>query len=701
MAVSKVILNGTTLIDVTKDTVAANNLLSGETATGADGEAVIGEYVAPSFKTQSKSATPSETSQTVTPDTGFDGLSQVEIEAMKLGELSVAPSTSEQSFTADNVVLIDYSYTRVGVNYVTIDTSSLVNGKTYAFEGRTSGSRQYDPVIPFQTTIIWNDGFTYTSSENGSITFENGRFKVSNGRAYWGFTIAEAQDGYKKVTVAAMPAGVAGVPIASKGSVSNNTIPITPYVDNTTGYITGGIKTGATVTVSASELVSGTKTVTNSGNVDVTNYATAYVSAGSVMVPGAMVSSGAKIIVSDAGLITATASASISISPTVTSGWVTDGKSGTINFAGTSSLQLSTQAASTITPIESEQTAVVSGKYTTGIVKVAAVSSDYVGSAVTRRGAADLTAAGSVITVPSGWYGTTANKAVASGSITIPSHSFDIKPDITLNSATGKIDLWKSLGYTIPVSLTSGYITQASGPRVAATVDSSYQLPVKAAATIVPSTADQVVASGYFLTGAQTVKGDSALIPSNIAAGVSIFGVQGTYQDAPPNIQSLTVTPSNETQVFNAGVEKGDQIFYKYFRSQSTQNISTPLTNGKKYYVIIKTSTNDGSSFTEKYNNVFTCTTQLEPVSSTLTYVLISTTQVQLTSDYYDAVIVEILDANIIDGYSPVTVEAVAATTSYYLAQDSQGYITYSSIMPSGGEYYIFDVAAIKHIEGN
>jgi len=45
MAYSKVIFNGTTLMDVTQDTVAAGNLLQGETATGADGEQVVGAYV--------------------------------------------------------------------------------------------------------------------------------------------------------------------------------------------------------------------------------------------------------------------------------------------------------------------------------------------------------------------------------------------------------------------------------------------------------------------------------------------------------------------------------------------------------------------------------------------------------------------------------------------------------------------------------
>lgn len=44
MAVSKVILNGTTLMDTTQKTVNANNLLYGETALGADGQNVVGAY---------------------------------------------------------------------------------------------------------------------------------------------------------------------------------------------------------------------------------------------------------------------------------------------------------------------------------------------------------------------------------------------------------------------------------------------------------------------------------------------------------------------------------------------------------------------------------------------------------------------------------------------------------------------------------
>ena len=97
----------------------------------------------------------------------------------------------------------------------------------------------------------------------------------------------QADNGYDaletvNITVNAMPSGTAGTPTATKGTVNNHSISVTPSVTNVTGYITGGTKTGTAVSVSASELVSGTYSVTSSGTKDVTNYASASVPSGSV-----------------------------------------------------------------------------------------------------------------------------------------------------------------------------------------------------------------------------------------------------------------------------------------------------------------------------------------------------------------------------------------------------------------------------------
>lgn len=51
----------------------------------------------------------------------------------------------------------------------------------------------------------------------------------------------------------------------------------------------------------------------------------------------------------------------------------------------------------------------------------------------------------------------------------------------------------------------------------------------KSATTYTPSTSNQTIASGTYLSGAQTIKGDSNLVASNIKSGVSIFGVSGSY----------------------------------------------------------------------------------------------------------------------------------------------------------------------------
>ena len=52
----------------------------------------------------------------------------------------------------------------------------------------------------------------------------------------------------------------------------------------------------------------------------------------------------------------------------------------------------------------------------------------------------------------------------------------------------------------------------------------------QAAQTIIPTTTDQTIASGKYLTGTQTIKGDSNLLAANIAKDVTIFGVTGTHE---------------------------------------------------------------------------------------------------------------------------------------------------------------------------
>ena len=90
-----------------------------------------------------------------------------------------------------------------------------------------------------------------------------------------GATVTVPAGYYDEQASKAVQSGTMGTPRAVKGTVSNNSIIITPKVTNTAGYIIGGAKTGENISVSASELVSGNKAITENGtNIDVTNYAT-------------------------------------------------------------------------------------------------------------------------------------------------------------------------------------------------------------------------------------------------------------------------------------------------------------------------------------------------------------------------------------------------------------------------------------------
>lgn len=89
-----------------------------------------------------------------------------------------------------------------------------------------------------------------------------------------GATVTVPSGYYASQASKAVASGTAGTPTATKGSVSNHSVTVTPSVTNTSGYITGSTKTGTAVTVTASELTSGSETKTANGSYDVTNLKT-------------------------------------------------------------------------------------------------------------------------------------------------------------------------------------------------------------------------------------------------------------------------------------------------------------------------------------------------------------------------------------------------------------------------------------------
>lgn len=281
MAISKVILNGITQIDLTQDTVNAASSLSGVTGHGANGEEFTGSYVAPH-----------------------------------------GTKTITENGTGINVT----EYAFVDVNIPETVPSLQTKNKTYT------------PTESQQTeTILADNNYDGLNQVN--------------------------------ITINAISSSYIGSDITQRSSTDLTT-------------------SGATVTVPSGYYAS---------------QATKSITSGSATTPATTVSVTPSISIDSSGLITATASGTKSVTPTVSAGYVSTGTAGTITVSGSNTSQLSTQAATTITPSSSQQTAVAAGKYTTGAVIVNPIPSSYVQPTST-KGATTYNTSTTDQTIASGTY---------------------------------------------------------------------------------------------------------------------------------------------------------------------------------------------------------------------------------------------------------------------------------------------------------
>lgn len=156
MAISKLIFNGETQMDVTQTSVAANNLLSGETAVGADGEAVTGNY-----------ATPAGTMQITEPGT-YDVTSYASVEVnIDMWTEETISSSGAVSQELDPYVL--YHFTGA-LTSLTITLGQATGIACYHFDFDCGSTA---PTVSIPNTVTMPDSQTFDASKHYEVDILN------------------------------------------------------------------------------------------------------------------------------------------------------------------------------------------------------------------------------------------------------------------------------------------------------------------------------------------------------------------------------------------------------------------------------------------------------------------------------------------------------------------------------------------------
>ena len=429
----------------------------------------------PSLQSKTISYTPSESGQSdsVSADSGYDGLSSVNITVVAVSSDYIGSGVTRRSATdlavsGDTVTIPDGYYS----SELTKSVAPGSTGTPVATKGTVSGNS-----VSITPSVTNTTGYITGGTKTGNAVTVNASELVSG-------TYSVTSSGTKDVTnfaSASVPAGTEGTPTATKGTVSNHSVSVTPSVTNASGFISGGTKSGNPVSVSASELVSGTLSITSSGTKDVTNYESASVPAGSEGTPtatkGTVTGHSVTVtpsVVNTTGFITGgtrTGNAVTVTASELVSGNLAIVNNGTnISVTNYDTVSVNVQTPPNLqsksvsyTPSETSQTVTVepAAGYD-GLseveITVGAISTTYVGSGITRRSGSDLTASGATVTVPAGYYSSQATKSIQSGTAgtpiatkgTVSNHTIAVTPSV--ENVAGYISSGSMSGTAVTVS---------------------------------------------------------------------------------------------------------------------------------------------------------------------------------------------------------------------------------------------------------
>ena len=365
---------------------------------------------------QTKSVTPSESSQNVTPDAGYDGLSKVTVGAIQTETKTVTTNGTVTPSSGKYLkqVTVNVPSSGIDTSDATATAGKILQGATAYVKGeKVTGTIEYYPK-----GSITSRGYSTNGAENVSVT-----------------TIQS-----KKYLEIKSPTITDPVAFLAKSHVSCGTL-----LSNLGDATAADVAEGKTFTSAAGLKVTGTHVCSGGG-------ATSTLQSKTVSP-----STSQQTITPDSGYdglsqVTVNAMPSGKLNtPTVSSSGLITAQVGTSGYlaSGTKvTKQLTTQAAKTVTPTASEQTVVNSGVYTTGAVKVAAVPSET--KTITANGTYTPSSgkffSSVTVNVPSSGGGGSSDNNCEAYHITSTSAKLNFK-------TTGTVKVW---GYG---TATSGYMT--------------------------------------------------------------------------------------------------------------------------------------------------------------------------------------------------------------------------------------------------
>ena len=326
--------------------------------------------------------------------------------------------------------------------------------KTYNTPSGADGLSSVEVTVEAISSTYVGSGVTRRSSSDLSAS---------------GATVTVPAGLYASQASKSVVSGTEGTPSATKGTVSNHSVDVTPSVTNAAGYIAGGTHTGTAVTVTAAELESGTLQITeNDVGIDVTGYAAVDVAVpdsnfvvtivwdddDEMWAPDKTYEEIYEAYSNQIPLeVVPDPSYSYVIGEQLVQGHYEsrlDSFMYTV-FDGTTETTYLYNEDSGITVLNSrdlydtsQATITGNGQLLSGVKAVGAGGTVYTGN-IPSKSSSDLTASGATVTVPAGHYASQATKSVASGTEGTPSaaksavsnHAVTVTPSVT--NAAGHI----------------------------------------------------------------------------------------------------------------------------------------------------------------------------------------------------------------------------------------------------------------------